>query len=230
MTSPTPDDRRCTGTYKRGDKTGQRCERPARTGHDTCYHHRGPDENRCHAHLTNSHPTNPGGPCPNAPMKGQKVCQAHGGRAKQNRAAGERRVAEAALEAKVKKLLASTDAEPVDNPLVALAELAGQATAFNHALAELVNKLGEQIRYESKAGGEQIRAELTLYERSMDRMERILSSVARLKIDERLAVISEQQANKVIEAIDAALVHIGATGEQAVEAKKIAARKLRSVK
>ncbi|MEV8480347.1 hypothetical protein [Streptomyces sp. NPDC051173] len=133
------------------------------------------------------------------------------------------------MEAQARRTLATLGADPVDNPLTALSRLAGEVLGFKNALAERVNELSD-IRYEGTGNvGEQIRAEVLLYERAMDRAGAILGSIARLNIDERLAAISQKQAETVIKAIDAALAHAGITGPAATEARQVAARRLRSI-
>lgn len=168
-----------------------------------------------------------GSQCGAMALDGQNVCRHHGGNAPQSLRAGERRVAEAELDTEVRKQLARLDVAPVDNPLTALAELAGQVVAFKDALAGHVNALSE-IRYQA-GSGEQIRAEIVLYERALDRCSSVLSNMGRLNIDERLAKVSEKQAERLISAIDALLIHLGITGDQAVEARRFLAQKLRSV-
>ncbi|MBM9509982.1 hypothetical protein [Actinacidiphila acididurans] len=156
---------------------------------------------------------------------GHGHCKLHGGSTTdQGKAA---RAAKA--EAQARTALATLDVQPVDNPLVALRLLAGQAVAWQEALAACVNRLGDRFRYEGLAGGEQLRSEIALYERAMDRCGQILGLIAKLNIDERLAAISEQQADVVIAAIDAALAHAGINGPAAAEAKRVAAHRLRSV-
>jgi len=126
-------------------------------------------------------------------------------------------------------VLAELDVAPVEDPLTALMNLAGQVLAWQEATAGLVNDLETRIRYEGAAGAEQLRAEVGLYERAMDRAEKVLSSIARLNIEERLATISEAQADRVLAAIDAVLAYLGVTGQQAADARQVAARKLRAV-
>lgn len=169
-----------------------------------------------------------GGQCGGYAMRGQDVCRFHGGASPQAKAAAERRIAETELTEQTQRVLAALDVEPVDNPLTALSELAGQVVAFKDALADRVNTL-ERIRFTDDKGAEQLRAEVALYERAMDRCINVLSTIGRLKIDERLAAISERQADVVISAIEAALAFAGITGEKAADAKKVAARHLRSV-
>lgn len=234
MAGPPPPERRCTGTTR----DGGRCKGWATPGAETCIIHS--DEGRCTA--ANSGIFNPerkGERCGKRAMAGQKVCDKHGGRAPQNRQAAARRLAEAELQKQAQNLVGN----PVDNPLTELAALAGRARAWMELLQDRVEALlaadqGEagtesdspksSIRYRGGAG-EQTRAEVQLYERAMDRLGRFLADYGRLNVDERLLKITERQADAVTSAIDAVIAHLGATGEKAVEAKKVAARHLRAV-
>lgn len=151
-------------------------------------------------------------------------CKLHGGNTGAQRLQADR----IRVDREVRATLAALDVAPVDDPLTALMQLAGQVLAWQEATAHLVNRLGDQIRYEGMAGGEQLRAEVQLYERSMDRAEKVLSSIARLNIEERLAQISEAQADRVLAAIDAALAAAGLAGAEAASARQVAARHLRA--
>ncbi|MFD0405608.1 hypothetical protein [Kitasatospora sp. NPDC127116] len=133
------------------------------------------------------------------------------------------------VEREARAVLAELDVEPVGDPLTALMQLAGQVVSWQTATATLVNGLGDRIRYEGNSGSEQTRAEVQLYERAMDRALAVLSAIARLNIEERLASISEAQAAKVISAIDAALLSAGVSGTEAATARQVAARHLRAV-
>ncbi|MFF7840413.1 HGGxSTG domain-containing protein [Streptomyces ossamyceticus] len=172
---------------------------------------------RCTARRTD------GNPCGNRPLKGQSVCKFHGGAAPQSKAAAVRRQ----VEAEARQVLAELGVSPVGDPLEALLKLAGQVIAWQEATAALVNQL-DSIRYQA-GSGEQLRAEIVLYERAMDRAIQVLSAIARLGIDERLVRVTERQADALIGALNAALVAAGVDGERANEARRAAARHLRSV-
>jgi hypothetical protein len=229
-----PDEKRCTALtrYWPSGDPGPRCNRLRDIGLTVCAAHREnskivyhapPDERRCSCTSKKT-----GERCTQWAMRGQTVCYWHGGSATQTRKAADRRIKEDALTKQANRLLVSLGADPVDNPLTALSELAGEVLAFKEALGQRVNEL-DAIRYQDDKGGEQLRAEVALYERAVAQAGNLLGQIAKLNIDERLAAINERQAGVVIAAIEAALAHAGVTGEAATRAKQVAARRLRSV-
>ncbi|UXY28574.1 hypothetical protein N8I87_19750 [Streptomyces sp. HUAS TT20] len=157
-------------------------------------------------------------------MRGQAVCRKHGGASPQARAAAERRQ----VEGQARSLLAELGVAPVEDPLAQLLRLAGEVLAWQRATAQLVNEL-ESIRYRAANGTEQLRAEVLIYERAMDRAVNVLAAIARLGIDERLVAVTEKQADVVVAAINAAMEAAGISGEQAEQARRAAAQHLRSV-
>lgn len=181
-----------------------------------------------------------GKPCQLDAMRGSMVCHKHGGSAPQVRAAAKRRL----LNAQVSNQLARLDVTPVSDPLTELGSLAGQVVAFKDQLATLVNQLhgdpvtcvecghettpfGTELRYTDVKGAEQLRSEVALWERALDRCASVLSSMARLKIDERLARITERQAEMFMSAMNAGLLAVDVPRERHIDAKRAAARHLR---
>lgn len=156
---------------------------------------------------------------------GTGPCRLHGGNFPSVATAAERARAHSELQAVLAGL---GQAEPVENPLLALQELAAEALQFRNALRAMVQRLNS-LRYDGQAG-EQVRGEVLLYERALDRAGKVLADIARLRIDERLAAISQQQTDTIIEAINAALnaagvVDIGARNT----ARRAAAAHLSSI-
>lgn len=164
------------------------------------------------------------GRCKRWPTRGATVCRTHGAAAPQVRAAAAERV----LDTRIRDTLARLGEQPVRDPLTALAKLAGEVLAFKDAVGGLVNRL-EEIRYQDAKGGEQLRAEVVVFERAMDRAVTVLAAMARLKLDERLAAITEAQAEQFYRALMAGLAVVGVTGEAAMPARKAAARELRII-
>lgn len=143
--------------------------------------------------------------CKRLPSPGAKTCYIHGG--KTAKAAG--RVAEQ----QARTELARLDLPPVEDALSELAKITGQVIGFKDQVAERVNEL-TSIRY-STEGGEQLRAEVALWERALDRCERFLTAMARLNIDERLAKISGERAEFIFTVLTTALDRVGIEPKQA---------------
>lgn len=135
-------------------------------------------------------------------MRGADKCRMHVGR----------RAAAVRLDAEAADALARLDLPPVEDPLSELAKVCAQVLGWKDRIAMKVNAL-TSLRYEGDGSGEQLRAEVALWERALDRCERFLTAMARLDIDERLAKISEQRAEVIISVFTAALERAGIEGE-----------------
>lgn len=117
---------------------------------------------------------------------------------------------------------------PVDNPLEAYAMFAGRVMAWLRHMDSLLADV-ESPRYRG-ATAEQVRGEVVLFERAMDRANTVLSTYARLNIDDRLAAIQERQADALIQALEAGLLAAGVVDVESVAAARAAAaRHLRAV-
>jgi len=121
--------------------------------------------------------------------RGITVCYYHGSPAPQVQFAGVKRYEEK----RARAWLERQGFDKVEDPVEALAELAGEVVAVKDYFREQIDKL----RYEHRAG-EQLRAEVALYERALDRCHRVLSDITRLGIAERKARISEAQAVMIL--------------------------------
>ncbi|HEX3388844.1 MAG TPA: phage terminase small subunit P27 family, partial [Streptosporangiaceae bacterium] len=139
-------------------------------------------------------------------VTGLDVCRKHGGKSLDKlRADGRERIADR----EAARLLYRRDAVPVTDPLSALQALAGRALALEEVIGEKVNEL-RSIRYETEHGGEQIRGELQILEKAMDRAARLLVDIAKLNIEARLAGVREATARMLEEALSMALQKSGA--------------------
>jgi len=90
---------------------------------------------------------------------------------------------------------------------------------FEDIAAQKVNDLGDDWRYIDKAGAEQLRAEVQVYERALDRSARVLSSVAKLGIDAQLANANRTQIEILKTVMTKALTRLNLTPEQMREAR-----------
>lgn len=153
---------------------------------------------------------------------GEGPCRLHGGSTRTvSRGARDRLV-----EREAAATLARLDVAPVADPLTELAKLAGQVIAWRDVLAEQVNQL-TSIRYEAAAGGEQLRSEVALFERAMDRCIMVLGTIGRLKIDERLIRIEQQRVDLVADALHGTLQDIGLDPDMRAQAVTGLVRRLR---
>ena len=123
--------------------------------------------------------------------------------------------------------IALASAVPVTDPLTALQQLAGEILEWKNVLKDRVDM--QKLRYQSEIGTEQVRGEVALLERAMDRCAAVLTAIARLNIDARLTAIEEGKAQMVIRAVQAALVAAGVTGPAAHAALRAAAAELRVI-
>jgi hypothetical protein len=153
---------------------------------------------------------------------GAGQCKLHGGCMPNNRVA--------ALAEQAERLLYRYDAAPCKDPLEALQRLAGRALALEETIGQLVNDL-TSIRYESggESGGEQLRAEVAVLERAMDRCGKLLVDIAKLNIEERMATVTEAQAAMAEKALMATLGEMGFTPQQQQDAQGRLGRHLRAV-
>lgn len=132
-------------------------------------------------------------------------CQFHGGCTPSHR--------QAAIKDQAAVELARLNIAPVEDPLTELAAVTAQVLAWKDSMAAKVNQLGS-LRYEGEGSGEQLRAEVALWERALDRCERFLTAMARLNIDERLTRITEARATTIIAVFVAALDTAGIDAER----------------
>lgn len=169
--------------------------------------------------------TQVGGNCIRFPVRGAKRCYRHGGGSPQAQKAAKRAV----LAGKALIQLSRMDtSRPVTDPLTALSEVAGEIIRWKDLMALHVADL-QNVSYSSAEAGEQIRGQVLLYERAMDRAVQVLAAIAKLNIDERLAAIDERQAALVERAVVATLDSLSLTVEQRRDAMRTLTRHLRVV-
>jgi hypothetical protein len=170
-----------------------------------------------------------GEPCKGYAVKGALVCYAHGGASPRARNAAAMKLAED----KARKLLIKMGVTPpVVNSLEELQRVAGEVVAWKDACAEMINKLHEEevaLRYESSQHLEQVRTEVLLWERSLDRAVATLSALARLNLDQRLVGIKEKTAEMISAALASSLAKGGIDTEAANIVRREFSKRLKLV-
>lgn len=129
--------------------------------------------------------------------------------------------------AELSSVLAHEGLKPIEDPYNEMALLASEARAFQAACAQRVNALNA-IRYEATgAGTEQTRAEVALYERSMDRAGKFLDVLMRSGFEERRVRVTEVQARQMALIIQEILGRLGLDARQAALGPVVAPEVLR---
>lgn len=152
-------------------------------------------------------PDAPWEPCMNWPLRGSPVCaQRHGGRTKQGRASA----AAALEESHARELLAQRlqGAREIRHPVYALLDLAAEMTEWKEVLRERLDELSS-LSTTDRLGVERERAVVLLYERSLERLGRLLVDLQKLNLEQRKLVIGQSDAKKVMNAVLVALQKTG---------------------
>jgi len=160
--------------------------------------------------------------CRKYAIQGATVCGTHGGKAPQVRRAAARRVVldEASR-------LGLLDAAPIEDPVSALMNLGGEAVALVGALKGHVANL-ERVGTAPGRWGETVKPELSAYISAIRECERILSSLVRLNLAERLVKIDETRAQLVVTVIERVLAAAG-LDPHAIDVRASVARELSAV-
>lgn len=101
--------------------------------------------------------------------------------------------------------------DPIGNPLEELLELAAEVKAFKEALRHVASYLYSKDRMRSAHDkvGEQLRAEIILYERAQERLGHLLVQIAKLGIESKLAQIEVRQRELIERALTIAIQRAG---------------------
>jgi hypothetical protein len=93
----------------------------------------------------------------------------------------------------------------IEDPFTELLNLAAEIKAFKDMLREHVSmRRIDQMTYRGKVA-EQIRGEVVLYERALERLERILVNILKLGIEDRLAGVEEKTLELMERALETAI-------------------------
>jgi hypothetical protein len=118
----------------------------------------------------------------------------------------------------------------IGDPLEALMTLADQIMAFCEILRQRVARLEmSQWRYAHDRAGEQVRTELYLYERALDRAGKHLTNIAKLRIREHKLELEREVITVIQRALGMALEASGLdlVGQQ--KAREVLARELEAI-
>lgn len=183
------------------------------------------DRPRCGAALRQSEGTCKKPPGWGTSHVGSGRCRLHGGNTRTQTVAAERQIAER----RARQLLGELgQVAPVTDPAGELQLLAGEIVGMKNAAAALVAGLDEP-RYRGANGTEQLRAEIVVYERSLDRAARVLGDMVKLGLEERQVRLAEEHGALIAQAIRAILADLQLTPEQQARVSEVVPRHLRAL-
>lgn len=132
------------------------------------------------------------------------------------------------MQAQGDRLMSPTSVgDPLSELLDLAAEMGELRSIMREQTAELI-KMGK-MRYANAKVGEQLRYEVILYERAIERFAKILIDISKLNIEQRLAGVQKQTADMLERAVDAALQESGIGLDGITGARKAFRRHLKVV-
>lgn len=196
------------------------------------------DAPKCTAHKTN------GEPCPQPAMTGQKVCQSHGGKAKQNLKKGKERKAEQEASKALEKHKASLGGSRLGisnvDAMLWMLEEAAQNVLFYQDQVRLLKqgKGGKNDEGEFEDGlysfipmvGDVEHVMVKKYDQERDRLFKIAADCSKIGIEARRVEIVQEQAEILIKAQIAGWDAVGLDAAQRDVANKAVVGALRDFK
>jgi hypothetical protein len=176
-----------------------------------------------HATVQCTHIKKDGERCKRYSIKGGTVCTTpgHGGTLPRVRTAAQFRIARDKKQQEALERLKAQGASRVE-VIEELDRLAAEAIVWKDLCREAMEELWHlgQIRYEGQTG-EQLRAEIALFERMLDRCFNVLAGMVKLNIAEKKVELDKQKAILVAMAIREILRRLDLTIEQQRRAPQI---------
>ena len=155
-----------------------------------------------------------GNRCQKRPEPGQRVCRMHGGAAPGAVAKAEQR----RIEARLRGMLKDMGADPVTNPALELARLAGEVVGWKDLLLTKVDELDSLVT-RNMEGTEQAKAVVSLLTAAFTEANKILTSMTRIGLDATalghvMAQPSREQAETLSRVLDHVLAGLDLSDDQ----------------
>ena len=166
--------------------------------------------------------------CKRLASRGQRVCAMHGGKAPQALQAARVRLLEEDA-ARMVERLEGTPIADVTDLYDQIAKTGGRVLALVDLAAERVAALKDWTALDVFSR-EEARADLQLYERSLDRAGRFLAALARVDLEAKRTAIDERRADIVTAALLAVLAHrdLGLDDARRTRARELLAAELQA--
>jgi len=159
---------------------------------------------------------------------GELVCKRHGGNVPATKTKAQVRAAEIQARHQLKMRAQARGIPNIEDVYAELEQNAAEAQAFKQVCFDRLEAIGDSWRYSSTAG-EQLRAEVALYERAMERANKFLVDYVRLGIADRRVKVAEAQALILVGVIQNVLGRLDLTRDQKRIAAVVVPEELRAI-
>lgn len=165
--------------------------------------------------------------CQRPAIAGAVVCTAHGGLMTNIRKAAAMKLTEAKVRAQIEDMRDVAPITSVGDVYADLLEVFSVCRAWRLILQDRVSYLRNLHTHEET--GEQVRADVLLFERSLERSAKIGETLARLNLDERKQALDERAAAQVALVFQAILAELDLTPAQQAKAAEVVPAKVREL-
>jgi hypothetical protein len=169
-----------------------------------------------------------GQPCKQAAIEGAVVCNAHGGKMPNIKKAAALRVTEAKVRAQIDDMRDVVQLTSVGDIYDDLLEVASVCRAWRRILQDRVSYLSDLHTYQTESG-EQVRADVLLFERALERSAKVGEMLARLNLDERRQAIDERTAATIALLIQGVVSDLGLPAEEQQRAEQLVIQRVREL-
>jgi hypothetical protein len=176
----------------------------------------------CKAHRTN------GQPCKAFAMRGQMVCRKHGGKTPLGLQAGEQRIAEQQAAAEIARITDAPPLKSISEVYDWLLSIAGTVKAWGEILQARVAVLSS-LGYETEYAGTQLRADVILFERALDRSAKLGEALVRLDLEGRKQALDERVAGQLVAVVRAILGDLELTDDQRMVAELVVPKRMKEI-
>lgn len=151
--------------------------------------------------------------CRRQAVTGANVCDQHGANAGSvTRTVAGQRVIEGKMSDRLGEIMTEHSERllkpaPIEDPFEELMSTLAEVKALKDLMRDIVHELiaRQSIRWASTQAGEQLRVEILVYERAVERLMAGLTNVIKLNIEDRMAGIREAQLRMLEHALEQAL-------------------------
>lgn len=121
----------------------------------------------------------------------------------------------------IEQKIAIPDKDAQTTAIEKMLEALDRVLDFEKATSQLLRGMEtSDWRYQDRTGSEQLRSEVTLYERAMDRVARVLKDISRMALDEKKISLGKAQTELMVRILMATIDDLGLGDHQLMQARQ----------